>query len=312
MGDNAVWPELQVDSWTPTRETFHMWLQIVGKIQMASSALVNHWWNVTYEVSARGLRTGLMRIGDQGFDAEFDLLDHQLVLRSADGGRRTVELRPRTVADFYAATFEALAELRLDCVIIPSPNEVSPAVPFAQDTTHAAYDPVAVTTWWRQLVAIDRVFRTWRAGFAGKDSPVQLFWGSMDLSCVRYSGRVAPPWHGTPPPSCPAWAMQEAESRENASAGFWSGGSAEGSFYAYTYPAPTGYDTATVSVGHFDAGLGEWVLPYADVRTSDNPDQTLLTFLQETYAVGADLAHWDRATLEVDPDRLAAQMLTPR
>lgn len=219
MAQNATWPELAVDSWTETRETLHMWLQIVGKIQEVSTPLINHWWNVTYEVSARGLRSRLMHSGDRGFDAEFDFVDHQLVLRSAQGGTRSIALEPRTVADFYAATLSALEALNLNCVIVASPNEVAPAVPFAQDTVHKSYDAQAVTTYWRQLLAINTVFEQWRGGFAGKVSPVQLFWGSMDLSCVRYSGRVAPAWNGTPPPSCPAWVMVEAESHETRAPG---------------------------------------------------------------------------------------------
>jgi hypothetical protein len=306
------WPQLTVDSWTDTRETLHMWLQIVGKIQMVSTPLLNHWWNVAYEVSARGLRTRLMHEGQHGFDAEFDFLDHQLVLRGTDGATRTVALEPRTVADFYAATMDALQSLHLECVIVPSPNEVSPAVPFAQDTEHKSYDAQAVTTYWQQLRAINRVFWLWRAGFAGKDSPVQLFWGSMDLSVVRYSGRMAPPHEGAGPPSCPPWVMAEAESRENASAGFWSGGSAEGSFYAYAYPAPDGYAEGTVSAGHYDTELGEWILPYEDARTSEHPDRTLLTFLDETYGLAADLGKWDRKVLDVNPHRLDAEIYRSR
>jgi hypothetical protein len=148
----------------------------------------------------------------------------------------------------------------------------------------------------------------WRAGFAGKDSPVQLFWGSMDLSCIRYSGRGAPSYKGTPPPSCPSWVMQEAESRENASAGFWPGGSAEGSFYAYAYPAPAGYGEGKVSVGHYDQTMGEFILPYQEVRTSDSPEKTLLTFLDETYCLAADLGKWERGLLDVDSHRLDAEI----
>lgn len=311
-GTPTSWPHLSVDSWTDTRETLHMWLQIIGKIELVSTPLLNHWWNVTYDVSARGLRTRLMRSSSQGFDAEFDFVDHQLVLRTTDGASRSIALETRTVADFYAAVMDAIGALELDCVIVASPNEVSPAVPFAQDTTHKTYEPEPVTTYWHQLLSMNRVFEDWRAGFAGKDSPVQLFWGSLDLSCVRFSGRVAPAWEGTPPPSCPRWVMTEAESRENSAAGFWSGGSDEGSFYAYCYPAPKGYDTGTVSVGHYDEKLGEWILPYTDVRTSDDPDRTLLTFLDETYALGADLGNWDRSALEVDRHRLDAEIFRRR
>lgn len=308
MTDTTTWPALRVDSWTDTRETLHMWLQIVGKIELSSTTLINHWWNVTYEVSARGLRTRLMHNRGRTVDAEFDFIDHELVLRTTDGGRRAIDLRPRTVADFYEATMAALAELHLDCIIVARPNEVAPSVPFAEDTEHHSYDPEAAHAFWRQLVAVTGVFEYWRAGFAGKDSPVQLFWGSMDLSVVRYSGRVAPEWEGTPPPSCPGWVMREAESRQNASAGFWAGGSAEGSFYAYANPTPAGYDQGTVSVGRFDKDLGEWILPYEQVRTSADPEKTLLTFLNETYAIAADLAEWDRKILDVNPNRLDAEI----
>ncbi len=312
MVENERWPALKVADWTATRETLHMWLQIVGKIELASTTLVNHWWNVTFQVSARGLRTGLMHDSGLSFDAEFDFIDHQLVIRTSAGEQRSIALRPRTVADFYAETMSAIAQLHLDCVIVASPNEVSPSIPFAQDTEDRDYDPVAANTFWRQLVAVNQVFEYWRAGFAGKDSPVQLFWGSMDLSCVRYSGRVAPSWHGTLPPACPGWVMQEAESRQNASAGFWAGGSDEGSFYAYANPTPDGYDKATVSVGEFSTEFGEWILPYEQVRTSADPEKTLLAFLNETYAIAADLADWDRAILDVNPDRLDADIRASR
>src|SRR5580765_5646520 len=229
MPDNGAWPALRTDGWTDTRETLHRWLQIVGKMQLVSTSLVNHWWNVTYQLSARGLRTGLMHSGLQEFDAEFDFVDHRLVIRDADGNQATVALEPKTGAQFWAEVQQALATLGLRCVIVPSPNEISPAVPFAADTVHRSYDGTAVQTYWRQLRSMGRVFSAWRAGFAGKDSPVQLFWGSMDLSSARYSGRGAPAAPPSHVPNLPQWVMAEAESRENSSAGFWSGGSDEGS-----------------------------------------------------------------------------------
>lgn len=311
MGGTKDWPSLPVDSWTDTRETLHMWLQIVGKVAMVSTALTTHWWNVSYLVSARGLRTRLMRQGGRDFDAEFDFIGHELVLRTADGASRSVPLRPQTVADFYGDTLAALSALSLDCVIVPSPNEVSPAVPFAEDISHKSYDGAAAQAWWRQLLAAERVFAQWRAGFAGKDSPVQLFWGSMDLSCVRYSGRGAPEHHGAPP-HCPAWVMQEAESRENASAGFWPGGTGEGMFYAYAYPEPDGYRAGKLAAGRYDESFGEWILPYEDVRASGDPEATLLAFLDGTYRLAADLGHWDRALLDVDPHRLDAEIYRRR
>ncbi|GAA1480178.1 DUF5996 family protein [Gordonia sinesedis] len=302
MSPTPAWPALRLDDWSKTRETLHMWLQIIGKIELVSTSLINHWWNVTYEVSARGLRTRLMHDRLRQFDAEFDFVNDELVFRVADGTSASVPLTSQSVADFYAAVNAAMAQLSIECRIFERPNEVTPAIPFPEDTELHTYDAAAAHTYWQQLLHMERVFSYWRACFAGKDSPVQVFWGSMDLSCARYSGRPAPPHNGSPP-NCPQWVMNEAEDRENASAGYWPGGSEEGSFYAYTYPEPDGYRTAKVSVGYFDDTLGEWILPYETVRTADDPDATLLTFLNETYSAAADLAKWDRKLFDVDPHR---------
>lgn len=304
---DSLWPALRVDDWTSTRQALHLWLQVVGKVQLVSTSLVNHWWNVSFEISARGLRSRLMHGAASSFDAEFDLLDHRLVLRSALGTERSIPLRSGSVAQFYAELQEVLDDASLGCSIVASPNELDPAVPFAEDHEHREYNPEAAHLFWRQLVSMEPAFAFWRAGFIGKDSPVQLFWGSLDLSVTRFSGRAAPPHQGNPP-HCPPWVMEEAESMENAAAGFWPGGSGEGTFYAYMYPEPEGYRDAKLSTGHFDPTLGEWVLAYEDVRASDRPDETLLRFLQETYALGADRAGWDRAALEVDPHRLDAHV----
>ncbi len=301
----AVWPSLPVASWTDTRDTLHMWLQIIGKIRMAETPLINHWWNTTLYVSPRGLATGTMPYQGRAFDAEFDFTDHVLAFRTSDGRRESVALRPRTVADFYGDVVETLARLDVDAEILPRPNEVSPAVPFAQDTEHHSYDAEAAHLFWEQLVQADRVFQYWRAGFAGKSSRVHLFWGAMDLACTRFSGRAAPP-HPGGAPNCPVWVNEEAYSRECASAGFWPGGGAEGAFYAYSYPTPDGYaeQQAGPEGARWDSSLGEFVLPYETVRQSTDPDATLLQFLDATYAAAADLARWDRKLLDVDPHRL--------
>lgn len=301
----ALWPSLPVASWTDTRDTLHMWLQIVGKIRMTETPLINHWWNVSFYVSPRGLITGTMPYHGRAFDAEFDFIDHVLAFRVSDGRRAAVALRPRTVADFYADVVRTLAGLDIGAEILPRPNEVDPAIPFAQDTEHHSYDAAAAHEFWRQLVQADRVFQLWRAGFAGKSSPVHLFWGAMDLACTRFSGRPAPP-HPGGAPNCASWVMDEAYSRECASAGFWPGGGAEGAFYAYCYPAPDGYADrpAGPDGAHWDAALGEFVLPYEVVRRAPDPDGTLLHFLGATYTAAADLGKWDRKLLDVDPHRL--------
>lgn len=297
------WPELRVEDWEDTRDTLHLWMQILGKVQLVSTSLVNHWWNVSFEVSARGLRTHLMRGPEAEVDGELDFVEHRLVLRSTNGEQREIALEPKTVAAFWQEVQEALPQLGAECSIDARPNELATAIPFAEDTEHKSYDAASANAFWRQLVSAENVFSAWRAGFAGKDSPVQVFWGSMDLACARFSGRPAPKHTGSVP-NCPPWVMQEAESRENSAAGFWPGGSSEGTFYAYVYPEPDGYRDGDLSPATFDTELGEWVLPYETVRTSDDPDQTLMDFLDRTYAKAADLAGWDRKLLEVDPHRL--------
>jgi Family of unknown function (DUF5996) len=303
----AVWPSLRVASWTDTRDTLHMWLQIIGKIRMSETPLVNHWWNTTFYVSPRGLVTGAMPYDGRAFDAEFDFIDHVLTLRTSDGRRDTVALRPRTVADFYGDVKGTLARLDIGAEILPGPNEVDPAIPFEEDTEHHSYDADAAHLFWEQLVQADRVFQLWRAGFAGKSSPVHVFWGAMDLACTRFSGRAAPP-HPGGVPNCPDWVNEEAYSRECASAGFWPGGGEEGAFYAYSYPTPDRYaeQPAGPEGAQWDSSLGEFVLPYEAVRRTSDPDATLLQFLDATYAAAADLAQWDRKLLDVDPHRLDA------
>ena len=299
-----AWPSLRVADWSATRDTLHLWTQVVGKIRLAHAPLVNHWWQVTLYVSARGLTTSAIPYGRRVFDIEFDFIDHQLVIRSSDGGVRRVGLEPRSVADFYARTMRALAELGIPTEIQARPNEVDPAIPFEQDTTHASYDPDAAQLFWRQLVQADRVFRTFRASFAGKVSPVHFFWGAMDLACTRFSGRTAPT-HPGGAPNCGDWVMEEGYSHELSSCGFWPGGGEEGAFYAYAYPEPDGFAGSPVgpAEAYYSRDNGQFLLPYEAVRTAPDPDRALLRFLQDSYAAAADHGGWDRAALETDPSR---------
>jgi hypothetical protein len=296
----TAWPRLRVADWADTRDTLHMWTQIVGKIRMAHAPMMNHWWQVTLYVSPRGLTTSAIPYRDGSFDIEFDLLDHRLHLRASDGRRREVALVPRPVAHFYAETMHALADLDIATRIHATPNEVDPAIPFAEDDRHASYDPYAAELFWRQLLQANRVMTAHRARFIGKVSPVHFFWGGMDLACTRFSGRAAPPHPGGGAPNCPIWVMREGYSHELASCGFWPGGE-EGAFYAYAYPEPPGYADATglPAEARYEPG-GEFVLPYEAVAGAADPDRTLTHFLDSTYAAAADLAGWDRVALDAD------------
>ncbi|MGP0032015.1 MAG: DUF5996 family protein [Acidimicrobiales bacterium] len=297
------WPELTLASWEDTRDTLHLWTQVVGKVRLGREPMLNHWWQVTLYVSARGLTTGLMHTGDgRGVEIEFDFLDHLLRLQTTDGRHRTVPLRPQSVAEFFAATMTALADLDVAVTVYPRPNEVADAVPFPDDRRHRAYDGDAVQRFWRALLQAERVMRTFRARFLGKASPVHFFWGAPDLAVTRFSGRPAP-LHPGGVPNCPDRVQQLAYSHELHSCGFWPGGSEEGSFYAYAYPQPDGFAEWPISPpeARYDTAAGEFVLPYTTVRTASDPDAVLLDFFQSSYEGAAELGAWDRAALEVDP-----------
>lgn len=295
------WPELAVAEWEDTLTTFHLWTQIVGKVRLALAPMVNHWWQVTLYVSARGLTTSLMPAGTLGVEAEFDLIDHVLEVRTTSGERAHVDLEPRSVASFYQNTIEAFASVGVPVRIYRQPQEVAEAIPFPEDETHRSYDSGAVHRFWLALVRVDQVLQAFRGRFVGKVSPVHFFWGGPDLAVTRFSGRRAPR-HPGGVPNCPDWVQELAYSHEVSSCGFWPGGGNEGSFYAYAYPSPAGFSEWPVepSGAYYDEGKGEFILPYHLVRTADDPDAYLMSFLQSTYEAAAELAKWDRSELEAD------------
>jgi hypothetical protein len=290
------WPSLPLEEWDATRATLHMWTQIVGKVRLAQTPLVNHWWNVPLYVSARGLTTTAMPYGDTFFEMEFDFIDHKLLIECSDGASTTVALEPKSVATFYGETMAALAKLGLEVHIWKMPVEIPDPIPFDQDEQHAAYDPEYVGRLWRILRSSDRVMQEFRSRFMGKCSPVHFFWGSFDLAVTRFSGRPAPPKPDADP------ITREAYSHEVISHGWWPGQGPLGkaAFYSYTAPAPEGLSTAKLrpEQAFYSTDLAEYLLLYDHVRTAPNPDEALMEFLQSTYEAGANLAHWDRASLE--------------
>jgi uncharacterized protein DUF5996 len=296
------WPDLTLTAWEDTRDTLHMWTQIVGKVRLALEPMLNHWWQVTLYVSARGLTTSVMHAGGRDVEIEFDFIDHALVLRTSDGKVRTVALEPRTVASFYEATMAALKELDVQVSILPRPVEVAVAIPFAEDHRHRSYDADAVTRFWIALLHSHRVMTKFRGGFIGKSSPVHFFWGGPDLAVTRFSGRRAPKHRGGIP-NCADWVQELAYSHEVSSCGFWPAGSSEGAFYSYSYPEPAGFAKRRVEpdAAYYDQTFGEFLLPYTAVRTADDPDATLLAFFQTTYEAAADLGTWPRDELEASP-----------
>lgn len=293
--DPACWPALPLASWRDTCATLHMWTQIVGKIRLASTPLVNHWWNVPLYVTARGLTTSTMPYGARSFELRFDFLAHELILETSDGIVETLVLRPMSVADFYAQVVTLLRSASIEVRIWKMPVEIPNPIAFDQDRVHASYDAEKVETFWRILLSVDAVFHEFRSHFIGKVSPVHFFWGSFDLAVTRFSGRPAPPRPGAD------IITREAYSHEVSSVGFWPGtGDIDASFYSYAAPAPPGFGDAPTQppTARYDAQLGEFLLAYEDVRRAPSAPAALLAFCQTTYDAAASLAAWDRPALE--------------
>ena len=306
MSSNSrtAWPELPTEDWRDTYATLQLWTQIVGKIRLTKSPWLNHSWHVALYVTPRGLTTSPVPDGTRTFQIDFDFIDHRLRISTSDGVNRHFTLPGHSVASFYSTIMEALAELGIAVAIDEMPNELPDPVRFSQDTVHASYDPDAAGRLLQILVNCDRVFKQFRTGFLGKASPVHFFWGSFDLAVTRFSGRRAPR-HPGGVPHLPDAVAHEAYSHEVSSAGFWPGSGAIDypAFYSYAYPEPSGFRTAKVrpDAAFFSEAMSEFILPYDAVRKSDDPDKTLLDFLNSTYEAAANAAKWDRDALECDP-----------
>ena len=294
------WPALPLEQWEATYRTLHMWTQIVGKIRLALTPLQNHWWNTALYVNTRGLTTSPIPYRGGTFEIQFDFVHHRLELRTSarpSDGEHALALSPKSVATFYRELLSLVRGAGIDVQINPKPQEVPNPIPLDQDDTHASYDPEYANRLWRILLSTEVVLQEFRARFIGKSSPVHFFWGSFDLCCTRFSGRRAPPRKGI--------ITSEAYSHECSSVGWWPGGGdvAGPAFYAYTVPEPPGYGeqlvrpTSTV----YPSKLHEFLLMYDDVRRSTSPRDEILEFAQSTYEAGANLAGWDRASLERRP-----------
>ena len=298
------WPELPLAAWRNTRDTLHLWTQVVGKIRLVLTPWLNHSWHVALYVTARGLTTSPMPCKSGSLEIEFDFVEHVVWLRMSNGDVRRVVMRPVSVAAFYAEMGMALSEFGLFFKINPMPCEIPGAVPFDEDNVHQSYDPEYARRFFRVLTSTHEVMSHFRTGFLGKASPVHFFWGSFDLAVTRFSGRRAPRHPGGVPHLSDAVAC-EAYSHEVSSAGFWPGGGVIDypAFYSYAYPEPPGFRTVKVrpEAAFFSEPLGEFVLPYDAVRTAHNPDAALLDFLQSTYEAAAISAKWDRDALECVP-----------
>ena len=296
MTDDADWPALPLEAWEPTRATLHMWCQIVGKVRLALSPHVNHWWQVPLYVSARGLTTSAIPYKGRVFEVEFDFIGHMLRIAVSDGATRTLRLTPKSVAAFHAEFMAALKALGIDVRIWTMPVEIPHPIAFDKDTVHAAYDPDYASRFWRTLIAIDAVLKEFRGDFIGKSSPVHFFWGSFDLAVTRFSGRRAPPM-----PDADS-ITREGYSHEVSSIGWWPGDETTKypAFYAYAAPEPEGFAKAPLrpAAAFYDTAASQFRLKYDDVRLTPSPSRVLLDFCQSTYEAAAILGQWNRAELE--------------
>jgi hypothetical protein len=319
------WPRLAYPELKDTLYAVHRWTQVVGKIRLALTPLMNHWWNSTLLVTPRGLTTSMIPSGNDAFQIDFDFLDHELVIITSRGGRSAFPLLAMSVADFYRQVLASLAQLGVpDPGILPVPVEVATAIPFLDDTLVRPYDPDTVERIHTVLIRTQFIFDRFRADFLGKASPVQFFWGGFDLASSRFSGRRGPAYAGGSAPNVHIHVMHEAYSHELIAAGFWLGNddAPEAEFYAYAMPPPAGLADATIrpESAHWSATRGEFILTYEALRTAADPAAALLSFLQSTYDAAADLGGWDRQLLEerplcncdVLPSSLRATGATPR
>jgi Family of unknown function (DUF5996) len=294
--DSDAWPELPLAAWQDTYATLHMWTQIVGKVRLALSPRLNHWWEVPFYVESTGLTTSPIPYAHGIFEVRFDFIQHELTIQTNHSATKTLALAPRSVANFYRDFMAALASLGIEVKIWHMPVEVPNPIPFDQDTQHASYDPDYANRFWRILVSVDAIFKEFRARFIGKSSPSHFFWGSFDLALTRFSGRRAPERPDADP------VTREAYSHEVISSGWWPGGGdiKGAAFYTYAAPEPAGFAKRVVNPARafYDPHLKEFLLRYDDVRTSTAPREVLLQFLQSTYDAGAELGDWDRKQLE--------------
>jgi hypothetical protein len=294
MRETQHWPSLPLKDWQDTYHTLHLWSQIIGKIRMTLSPPLNHWWHVTSYVNSHGLTTGPIPYGPGIFEIQLDFQKHAVEVSTSDRVSVSRPLRPESVAAFYKGISESLALLGIAIDINLRPQEIAGAVPFDCDEANCSYDPEYAFRLWRILVSTSKVMDQFRGKFIGKCSPVHFFWGSFDLACTRFSGRLAPPRKGVI--SGPAY------SHEVCSSGFWPGGGiVDGpAFYSYTIPQPVGIEVAPVrpAGAKWNPQLSEFILMYDDVRKADSPEEALLEFLESTYEAGARLAGWDRGALE--------------
>jgi hypothetical protein len=299
FGVENAFPPLPLKEWKATKNTLHLYLQIVGKIRLKLFPRRNHWWHVTFYVSPRGLTTRPIPYKFGSFEIEFDFIDHALVIGTHEGERKSFALEDGlTVADFYQKVFENLAALGIETKIWAVPYEAASKMPFAEDTENKSYDKEYIERFRRILIGVNDILEEFRGRFTGKSTPVHLFWHSFDLALTRFSGKPAPVREeaGT--------VEREAYSHEVISFGFWAGDEnvPAPAFYSYTAPEPKNLIDEELkpeaAMWNTDKGAMA-ILMYDDARKADSPREAVLDFLESAYQAGAKRAGWDLEKFEL-------------
>lgn len=301
MKNEQHWPVLNFADMQDTIETLHQWLQIVGKIRLKTMPWQNHSWHTTLYITPTGYSTNGITFQGRIFQIDFNFKTHKLFIQCSNAATVSMDLKPRTVANFYKELFEKLSSIGININIHSKPNEMDPAIPFSENVINKSYDPEIANALWRAMLKVNAVFNEFRSDFIGKASPVHLFWGAFDLAVTRFSGNPAP-LHQGGMPNMPLDVMQEAYSQEVCSAGFWPGSkdSPNPVFYAYAYPSDASFGEQKVlpKEAFYSPEMGEFFLKYEDVQNSKNPEATLHDFLRTTYIAAANTSKWDRTKLE--------------
>jgi hypothetical protein len=301
MKNEQNWPVLNFAEMQDTIETLHQWIQIVGKIRLRTMPWQNHSWHTTLYITPTGYSTHGIPYQGRIFQIDFDFKKHKLLIKCSNAETLTMDLKPRTVAHFYNELFEKLSSIGIKVKIYPKPNEMTPAIPFSENTVNKSYDPIVANALWQAMLKANAVFNEFRSDFIGKASPVHLFWGAFDLAVTRFSGNPAP-LHQGGMPNMPLEVMQEAYSQEVSSAGFWPGSkdSPIPVFYAYAYPSDASFGEQKVlpKEAFYSPEMGEFFLKYEDVQNSENPEKTVHDFLRTTYEAATNISEWDRTKLE--------------
>ncbi|WP_416448215.1 DUF5996 family protein [Leeuwenhoekiella sp. A2] len=281
MKNEDNWPVLNFAEMQDTIETLHQWIQIVGKIRLKTMPWQNHSWHTTLYITPSVYSTNAISYEGRIFQIDFDFKKHQLLIQCSNAETLSMNLKSRTVANFYEELFEKLAGIGISVSIYAKPNEIDPAIPFSENVLNKSYDPDAANALWRAMVKVNAVFNEFKSEFIGKASPVHLFWGAFDLAVTRFSGNPAPLYQGGMP-NMPLEVMQEAYSQEVCSAGFWPGSRdfPVPVFYAYAYPSDKSFEKQNVlpKEALYSSEMGEFILKYEDVQNSENPEKNYLSF----------------------------------